>query len=69
MALTPDTSLDALLTISEGTCCITHAPLNTDEIIRSCGDGSAGAIAVFIGTTRNSFKGEHGIVIFLSCMH
>lgn len=57
MALVHEVSIDAKLVIDEGVCAITYEPLNTDEIVRLVGDGSAGAIAVFIGTTRNSFKG------------
>jgi molybdopterin synthase catalytic subunit len=58
MALIPETSIDARLLTDDGICAITHEALNTDEIVKSVGDGSAGAIAVFIGTTRNTFKGE-----------
>ncbi|EGO26539.1 hypothetical protein SERLADRAFT_339519, partial [Serpula lacrymans var. lacrymans S7.9] len=41
-----------------GTCVLTYAPLDVDAIIRSVGDDGAGATAVFIGTTRDSFKGK-----------
>ncbi|OCH96090.1 molybdenum cofactor synthesis 2 [Obba rivulosa] len=58
MSSTPSASVDAYLEIPEGTCVLTHEPLNSQEIIQSVGDGRAGAIAVFIGTTRNSFKGK-----------
>lgn len=37
---------------------LTFDSLDTDAIIRSVGDDTAGATAVFIGTTRNSFKGQ-----------
>jgi molybdopterin synthase catalytic subunit len=57
MALSPKHSVDALLEIPEGVCAITHAPLDVDAIIGSVGDPGAGGTAVFIGTTRNSFKG------------
>ncbi|KAH9950399.1 molybdenum cofactor synthesis 2 [Amylocystis lapponica] len=55
---TPPASVDARLEISEGICVLTHDALNVAEIIRSVGDDRAGAIATFIGTTRNSFKGK-----------
>jgi molybdopterin synthase catalytic subunit len=53
----PSASVDLYLEIPEGICAITHNPLDVDSIIRSVGDGSAGGTAIFIGTTRNSFKG------------
>ncbi|EIN13803.1 Molybdopterin biosynthesis MoaE, partial [Punctularia strigosozonata HHB-11173 SS5] len=37
---------------------LSYAPLQVDEIIASVGDDGAGATAVFLGTTRNSFKGK-----------
>lgn len=55
--LAPAASIDERLEIQEGVCAITHAALDVDEIIRLVGDGGAGGTAVFIGTTRNSFKG------------
>ena len=39
---------------------MTYQALDVEEIIRSVGDDGAGATAVFIGTTRNSFKGKAG---------
>lgn len=42
----------------DGECMLTFDSLDTDAIIRSVGDDTAGATAVFIGTTRNSFKGQ-----------
>lgn len=50
-------SIDASLEFTGGTCVLTHEPLDANRIIESVKDDSAGAIAVFIGTTRNSFKG------------
>jgi molybdopterin synthase catalytic subunit len=50
-------SVDAYQEIPEGICAITHAPLDIGTIIRAVGDDAAGGTAVFIGTTRNSFKG------------
>lgn len=38
---------------------LTHHTLNVDQIISSVSDNAAGATAVFIGTTRNSFKGGY----------
>ncbi|CCL99028.1 uncharacterized protein FIBRA_01037 [Fibroporia radiculosa] len=55
---TPSASVDALLDIPEGICVLTHAPLAVEDIIKSVEDDRAGATAVFIGTTRNSFKGK-----------
>ena len=58
----PSASVDAQLDIPEGTCVLTYEPLNVQEIIQSVGDDSAGATAVFVGTTRNSFKGEANLL-------
>ncbi|KAH7916563.1 Molybdopterin biosynthesis MoaE [Hygrophoropsis aurantiaca] len=54
----PNTSVEARAEISEGVCVLTYNPLNTNDIIQSVQNDGAGAIAVFIGTTRNSFKGK-----------
>ncbi|KAJ3563445.1 hypothetical protein NP233_g8941 [Leucocoprinus birnbaumii] len=56
MSLPPAASVESILEIPEGTIAISHS-LNVQEIINSVQDDSAGATAVFIGTTRNSFKG------------
>ena len=40
-----------------GTCVLAYEPLDVDAIMRSVRNENAGATAVFIGTTRNSFKG------------
>lgn len=53
----PDTSIAARQDWEGGSCVLTYEPLDTDAIIRSVRDDNAGATAVFIGTTRNSFKG------------
>lgn len=58
VSLVPAASVDVRLDIPEGLCEITHRPLDVSEIIRSVGDDTAGGTAVFIGTTRNSFKGS-----------
>jgi molybdopterin synthase catalytic subunit len=45
---------------------LTYYRLNTESIIDAVQDDGAGAIATFIGTTRNSFKGKlnlHGCLI------
>ncbi|KAF7784276.1 hypothetical protein Agabi119p4_441 [Agaricus bisporus var. burnettii] len=57
MSLPPAASVEGSLDTAEGKCVISHS-LNVQEIINSVQDDSAGAIAVFIGTTRNSFKGK-----------
>lgn len=50
-------SVDARLDTEHGPVVLTHDRLDTNKIIASVGDDAAGAVAVFIGTTRNSFKG------------
>ena len=54
----PSASVEARLEIPEGVCVLTYEKLDTQAIIQSVADDGAGATAVFIGTTRNSFKGE-----------
>ena len=54
----PAASIEARLDVPEGTCVLTYQPLDVQQIIQSVGDDGAGATAVFIGTTRNSFKGK-----------
>ncbi|KLO17064.1 molybdenum cofactor synthesis 2, partial [Schizopora paradoxa] len=46
------------LETGNGECVLSYEPLDTQNIIKSVGDDAAGAIAVFIGTTRNSFQGK-----------
>lgn len=55
--LVPSESKEARLEVSEGVCVLSYESLNVDKITKSVGDDSAGATVVFIGTTRNSFKG------------
>lgn len=55
---TPAASVDMQLDVPGGKCVLTHQPLDVDRIIKSSSDPAAGAIAVFVGTTRNSFKGS-----------
>ncbi|KXN90075.1 Molybdopterin synthase catalytic subunit [Leucoagaricus sp. SymC.cos] len=57
MSLPPAASVEGSLEIPEGTCAMSYA-LDTQQIIKSVQDDRAGATAVFIGTTRNSFKGK-----------
>ena len=53
----PSASVEARLDTEDGTVALTYAGLLVQEIIASVGDERAGATAVFVGTTRNSFKG------------
>ncbi|KAK0446411.1 Molybdopterin biosynthesis MoaE [Desarmillaria tabescens] len=55
---TPKASIDIALDVPGGVCSITSQPLDVQQIVKSVGDDGAGATAVFIGTTRNSFKGR-----------
>lgn len=59
----PSASVEVNEDIPEGISVLTYNSLNSDEIIRSVADGRAGATAVFIGTTRNSFKGSKSWVL------
>lgn len=54
----PAASIEARLEIPEGICVLTYGNLDTQAIIQSVSADGAGATAVFIGTTRNSFKGK-----------
>jgi len=56
-SLNPPASVAAKLQIPEGTFVLTYDKLDSEAIIRSVQDDTAGAIAAFIGTTRNSFQG------------
>ncbi|KAF8971359.1 molybdenum cofactor synthesis 2 [Flammula alnicola] len=58
MALTPAASIDAFFETPKITCALTYTRLDVQRIIASVQDGAAGATAIFIGTTRNSFKGK-----------
>jgi len=57
-SLNPPASIAAKLEIPEGTFVLTYDKLDSEAIIQSVQDGGAGATAVFIGTTRNSFQGQ-----------
>ena len=54
----PEASVETRLETPDGICVLSYNPLDAQEIIASVGDNQAGATAVFIGTTRNSFKGN-----------
>ncbi|KAH9486983.1 Molybdopterin synthase catalytic subunit [Psilocybe cubensis] len=58
MALTPAASVEASLRDSQVSCILTYEPLDTYKITTSVQDVTSGATAVFIGTTRNYFKGK-----------
>lgn len=53
----PVASVEARLETADGVSVLTYDKLDTQQIIASVGDDQAGATAVFIGTTRDSFKG------------
>lgn len=52
-------SVDGRLETDNGVSVLTHTPLDTTHIVASVGNAGAGATAVFIGTTRDSFKGHN----------
>ena len=54
----PAASAEARLETEDGVSVLTYNRLDAQEIMLSVGDDQAGATALFIGTTRNSFKGE-----------
>ena len=53
----PPASVAEHLDTEYGVVALTYDNLAVMDIISSVGDDRAGATAVFIGTTRNSFKG------------
>jgi len=57
-ALKPPSGVAAKLEIPEGTFVLTYDKLDPEAIIGSVRDKMAGAIAVFIGTARDSFQGQ-----------
>ena len=66
-SLNPPTSAAAKLEIPEGTFVLTYEKLESEAVIQSVQDDAAGAIAVFIGTTRDSFQGTlNGSSVFFS---
>lgn len=54
----PPSSTSEHTITDEGECRLTYEPLDVQSIIKSVGDDAAGGTAVFIGTTRDSFKGR-----------
>jgi molybdopterin synthase catalytic subunit len=53
----PSASVAASLELPEGVCVLTYDTLNVEQIRCSVASDGAGATVVFVGTTRNSFKG------------
>ncbi|KAF4572963.1 Molybdenum cofactor synthesis 2 [Pleurotus pulmonarius] len=53
-----DASYAVSVGVDGGICALSYEELNSAQIIKSVGDDAAGAVAVFIGTTRNSFGGK-----------
>ncbi|KDR84937.1 hypothetical protein GALMADRAFT_107441, partial [Galerina marginata CBS 339.88] len=58
MTLTPAASIEASLRGPEVDCALTYERLDVPKIVASVQDVAAGATAIFIGTTRNSFRGK-----------
>ncbi|KAH8100661.1 molybdenum cofactor synthesis 2 [Cristinia sonorae] len=58
MSQWPPASVEAREELIEGIAVLTYNALNTESITREVADARAGATAIFIGTTRNSFKGK-----------
>lgn len=54
----PSTSIEAREEVGRSICTLTYKPLDVGEITQSVSDDGAGATAIFIGTTRNSYKGS-----------
>ncbi|KAF8640978.1 hypothetical protein AX17_000624 [Amanita inopinata Kibby_2008] len=57
MNVLPAASTEGRIVNEYGPCVLSYQ-LDVDQVIKSVQDDRAGAIAVFIGTTRNSFKGK-----------
>lgn len=53
----PSTSVEAREEVGRSICVLSYKSLKIDEIIKSVSDDGAGATALFIGTTRNSYQG------------
>jgi len=58
MSLPSSASVNAAATTAEGMCSLSYEPLDVDRVIKTVQDDTAGATAIFIGTTRNSFQGK-----------
>ncbi|RDB28780.1 Molybdopterin synthase catalytic subunit [Hypsizygus marmoreus] len=56
--LSPSSSIEATATTTEGFCALSYTPIDVNKVTSSVQDDGAGATAVFIGTTRNSFEGK-----------
>ncbi|OAX44243.1 molybdenum cofactor synthesis 2 [Rhizopogon vinicolor AM-OR11-026] len=54
----PSTSVEAREEVGRSICVLTYKSLDIGEITQSVSDDSAGATAIFIGTTRNSYQGK-----------
>ncbi|KAJ8595924.1 molybdenum cofactor synthesis 2 [Rhizopogon salebrosus TDB-379] len=54
----PSTSVEAREEVGRSTCVLTYKSLDVGEITQSVSDDGAGATAIFIGTTRNSYQGK-----------
>lgn len=52
-------STEAALLTKDGGIVLTYSPLDAKAIVDNVQDDAAGATAVFIGTTRNSFRGTY----------
>jgi molybdopterin synthase catalytic subunit len=56
-SLIPSASTSAKVETAQSICVLTYDSLDVNTVISAVGDDRAGANAVFIGTTRNSFEG------------
>jgi hypothetical protein len=56
-SLIPSASTSAKVETAQSVCVLTYDSLDVNTVISAVGDDRAGANAVFIGTTRNSFEG------------
>ncbi|KAG1862230.1 molybdenum cofactor synthesis 2 [Suillus subluteus] len=54
----PSTSVEAREDVGKSVCVLSYKSLEIGEIIKSVSDDGAGATALFIGTTRNSYQGK-----------
>ncbi|KAG2154791.1 molybdenum cofactor synthesis 2 [Suillus clintonianus] len=54
----PNTSVEAREEVGKSICVLSYKSLEVDKIIKSVSDDGAGATALFIGTTRNSYQGK-----------
>jgi molybdopterin synthase catalytic subunit len=68
----PSTSVEAREEVGKSVCVLSYKSLEIDEIIRSVSDDGAGATALFIGTTRNSYQGTSHVNVtesspFITC--